>query len=383
MKLHDHQVRAYFAQYDIPVLSGEVVTTAQAARHIVQGLGTPALLHAQAGQMSFKDSIQRVDSPEEAEKFAEILLNYTVNGQQVEQILVEPDLPAVRSLFLGIAQDHQAAKMLLIASPTGGIEVEKAAFADPETVCQEDIEPLIGLRSYQVLRIASTLNLPRATYRKFDEIAQAMYACYVASDATVLEINPLILTPDDELIALDGKIVVDDNALFRQPELAGLRDTTEEIPSESLARVAGMTYIRLDGKIGCIVNGAGLGMATMDMIDKVSAGEIQAATFLDVAGGADPEKIKLAFNITRADPNVQVLLVNIFGGMTRCDEVAHGIIASHREKPIRKPLIVRLRGTSADEGKAILQDVSIPTLRLEDTLTQAVTASIQVVRGTV
>ncbi|TVR22270.1 MAG: succinate--CoA ligase subunit beta [Anaerolineaceae bacterium] len=279
----------------------------------------------------------------------------------------EPPEAAI-SLYLGIGQDRSIGKLALVGSTERDIQIDYAVKSSPGAFHREDIDPLIGLRSYQVLRMAGDLNLPRPLYRPLDKIAQAMYNCYIASDATILEINPFLIAPDNQLFPMAAKMTVDDNALFRQRDLA---ESLELSPDEVEIKAMGITYIQLDGQIGCIANGAGLAMATMDIINLYGQGNARPANFLDVGGGADAGKIERALHKLQENTDIQITLINIFGGMTRCDEVAEGIINICQRQPLAWPLVVRLRGTNAQLGQQMIIDACLPDVRLADTMTHA------------
>lgn len=272
------------------------------------------------------------------------------------------------SLYLGIGQDRSIGKLALVGSTQSDIQINYAVKSSPGTFHREDIDPLIGLRSYQVLRMAGDLNLPRPLYRPLDHIAQAMYNCYIASDATILELNPFIITPDNQLFPMAAKMTVDDNALFRQRDLA---ESLELSPDAMEIKAMGITYVRLDGQIGCIANGAGLAMATMDIINLYGQGNARPANFLDVGGGADAGKVERALQKLQENPDIQITLINIFGGMTRCDEVAQGIINTYQRQPLDWPLIIRLQGTNARVGQQMIAEAGLPDVRLADTMTHA------------
>ncbi len=272
--------------------------------------------------------------------------------------------------YLGIGQDRSIGKLAFVASIKSNVSIEQVAKEQPDVIYRENIDPLIGLRSYQVLRIASNLNLPRLLYRPFDAIVQKMYRCFIQSDATSLEVNPLLVLPDNQLMVKNATMSIDDNALFRQPELLALAQPTA---AELNMRQLGLTYVQLNGQVGCIVNGAGLAMATMDVINLYGRDSgISPANFLDMGGGADAQKVGTAFQLLRQNPTAQVVFMNIFGGMTRCDEVAQGIISSYEEAPFLWPLVVRLQGTKAAEGQAMLREAGFERVHLVTTLTEGV-----------
>ncbi len=262
------------------------------------------------------------------------------------------------------------------------MDIEEIAHTKPEAVIREHIDPVMGLQGFQIVGVANAMNLPREHWKAFGQIARALYACYSASDATLAEINPLIVNGDNQLVALDGKVSIDDNALFRHPELASQRDTSAEAEAETIAREADISYVKLDGQIGCMVNGAGLAMTTMDMTQLYGADKgIGPANFLDIGGGAKADKVAKALRIILSDPNVSSVLINIFGGITRCDEVARGMIEAYNEvKPV-VPIVIRLQGTNAKEGREIIQAANIPTLIAAATLTEAAQKAVAAAQG--
>jgi succinyl-CoA synthetase beta subunit len=262
-----------------------------------------------------------------------------------------------------------------MASAAGGVDIEEVAATTPEKIVRCHVEPLLGLRDYQARDIASAIGLPREAWKQFIDIAKALYECYVESDASLAEINPLVVLRSGELLAVDGKMVLDDNALFRHPDLTEMRDTDEEAPAEMQARRAGLSYVELDGEIGCMVNGAGLAMTTMDMI-KLFGG--QPANFLDIGGGAQADKVAAALRIILSDPNVKAVLFNIFGGITRCDEVARGILAALSEVKSSVPMVTRLVGTNEAEGRAILAEANMITAA---TLAEAAQKAVKAAHG--
>jgi len=280
-----------------------------------------------------------------------------------------------QEIYLAITNDRSARRPVLVASSAGGVEIETTALEHPEKIVKILINPLLGLRDYQVRDIAVAIELKRSLWRAFGEIAANLWKVYCASDATLAEINPLVVTTDGKLIALDGKMVLDDNALFRHPDLVEMRDIDVEAPAEIEARKYGLTYIKMDGQIGCMVNGAGLAMATTDII-KLNGGE--PANFLDIGGGASADKVAAAFRILLQDPNVKGILINIFGGITRCDEVARGILSAMSEVKVKVPMVVRLVGTNAEKGLQILADAEMMTA---ETLEDAARKVIELARG--
>jgi succinyl-CoA synthetase beta subunit len=298
-----------------------------------------------------------------------------IKGLPVRKVLVDEAANIETEIYLGITNDRAARKPVIMASAAGGVDIEEVARLTPEKIIRVHIDPLLGLRDYQARDLAAGIDLPRAHWRAFNQIARGLWEAYKASDATLAEINPLVITTDERLLALDGKMVLDDNALFRHPNLAEMRDRDVEADAETEARKYGLSYIQLDGDIGCMVNGAGLAMATMDII-KLFGGE--PANFLDIGGGASAEKVAAALRIILKDPKVKVVLFNIFGGITRGDEVARGILAALEEVKLEIPMVTRLVGTNAEEGRQILADADMITA---DTLVSAAQKAVAAVQG--
>ncbi len=354
MKLHEYQSKRIFAQYGIPIPDGDVATTPGEARAIAERLGGPVVIKSQVlvGGRGKAGGIKLAHTPEEAEKLAAQILSLQIKGLPVRKVLVDRAADIRQEIYLGIVVDRAAARPVMIASSEGGVEIEEVARTNPEAIKKVHIDPFIGLRSYQTLSLAKGIGLDPAFHRSFDQIAQGLYRAFVESDASLAEINPLVVTGEGTLLAVDGKMVLDDNGLFRHPDLAGMRDVDEETPTEREAREAGLSYVQLDGEIGCMVNGAGLAMATMDITKHFGGAP---ANFLDIGGGAKADRVAAALRLILADPNVKAVLFNIFGGITRCDEVARGILDALEEVRPRVPMVVRLVGTNEEEGRRLLE----------------------------
>jgi len=282
---------------------------------------------------------------------------------------------------LAITNDRGAGKPLIITSMEGGMDIEELSRERPDAIIREHVDPIMGLQDYQKTFIASAMGMPRAQWRAFGKILSSLYVCYSERDAELAEINPLVITAQGELLAVDGKVIIDDNALYRQPALTAERDTSGEPESERQAREAGITYIKLDGQIGCMVNGAGLAMTTMDMTKLYGdADGIGPANFLDIGGGASAGQVAAALRIILSDDNVKCVLFNIFGGITRCDEVAHGILTAYNEVKPDAPMVIRLQGTNAAEGNKIIDEARIPNLISAETLTEAAQRAVAAVK---
>ncbi len=360
MKLHEYQSKQIFARYGIPIPQGEVASTPEEARAIAEKLGRAVVVKAQVlvGGRGKAGGIRLARSPEEAERVASQILSMEIKGIPVRRVLVDEALDIARELYLGVVIDRVQGKPVMMASSEGGVDIEEVARRSPEKIVKTTIDPFLGLRPYQARELALGIGLEKSLLNSFTSIATGLYRCFSENDASLAEINPLVLTPDGRLLAADAKIVIDDNALFRHPDLAALRDPYEDTPSEREARAHGLSYVQLDGEIGCMVNGAGLAMATMDII-KLYGGN--PANFLDIGGGARAEQVAAGLRIILSDPRVKAVLINIFGGITRCDEVARGILEAMKEVEVRVPMVVRLVGTNEEEGRRLLAEANITT----------------------
>ena len=377
MKLHEYQSKLIFSKYGIPIPKGRVATTASEARQIAEELGGQAVIKAQVlvGGRGKAGGIKVAKDSGEAEAYATQILAMDIKGLPVRKVLVDEAAAIDQEIYLGITNDRSARKPVLMASAAGGVDIEEVAATTPEKIIKAHIDPLLGLRDYQARDVAAAIDLPRDYWREFGNICTGLWQTYTSNDATLVEINPLVITKEKRLLALDGKMLVDDNALFRHTDLAEMRDLDEEAPSETEARRYGLSFIKLDGNIGCMVNGAGLAMTSMDVI-KLFGGE--PANFLDIGGGAGSDKVAAALRIILADPNVKAVLYNIFGGITRCDEVAKGILAAITEVKPSVPMVVRLVGTNAEEGRALLSDADMLTA---DTLAEAAKKAVAAAQG--
>jgi succinyl-CoA synthetase beta subunit len=377
MKLHEYQSKQIFARYGIPIPNGRVAATAAEAKQIAEELGGRVVIKSQVlvGGRGKAGGVRLAKNPEEAEDLATAILGMEIKGLPVRKVLVDQAANIDKEIYLGITNDRAARKPVLMASAAGGIEIEEVARKTPEKIVRVHIDPLLGLRDYQARDIAAGIDLPREHWRAFDQICKGLWQAYMASDATLAEINPLVITEENRIVAVDGKMLLDDNALFRHPDLAEMRDLDVEAASEIEARKYGLSYIKLDGDIGCMVNGAGLAMTTMDII-KLFGGE--PANFLDIGGGAGAEKVAAALRIILSDPNVKAVLFNVFGGITRGDEVARGVLAALEEVKPHIPMVVRLVGTNAEEGRQILADANMITA---ETLAEAAQKSVAAANG--
>jgi len=372
MKLHEYQSKHIFAKYGIPIPKGRVAATPDEVKQIAEELGGCVVIKSQVlvGGRGKAGGIRLAKDADEAEQVAAQILAMDIKGLPVRKVLVDEAAKIDKEIYLGITNDRTARKPVMMASSAGGVEIEEVARVSPEKIIRVHIDPLLGLRDYQARDIAAGIDLPREHWRTFGEIAKGLWQAYTDTDATLAEINPLVITADNRLLAVDGKMVLDDNALFRHHDLSEMRDLDVEAYSEIEARKYGLSYIKLDGNIGCMVNGAGLAMTTMDII-KLFGGA--PANFLDIGGGASSEKVAAALRIILRDPNVATVLINIFGGITRGDEVARGIVTALHEVKPKVPMVVRLVGTNAEEGARILADADlIPASSLGEAAQKAV-----------
>jgi succinyl-CoA synthetase beta subunit len=363
MKIHEYQGKGILARYGVPVPRGEVAFTADEARTVAQKLGTPVVVvkaQIHAGGRGKGGGVKLAKSPDEAANIAKQMIGMTLvtpqtgpEGRVVKRLLIEEGLDIKRELYLGVVLDRAAAAPVFMASASGGMEIEEVAKENPAAILRETINPTVGLQPYQARKLAFGLGLSGDAVANATPFFQALYRAVVETDASLAEINPLVLTGEGKLIALDAKINFDDNALYRHKELKELRDLDEEDPLEVEASKFNLNYIKLDGTVGCMVNGAGLAMGTMDII-KLAGGS--PANFLDVGGGANAEQVKNAFRILMSDKEVRGVFINIFGGILRCDVLATGVVAAAKELSVKVPVVVRMEGTNVEQGKQILRD---------------------------
>ena len=377
MKLHEYQSKRLFAEHGVPIPDGEVATTPEEAKAIAEKLGGAVVVKSQVlvGGRGKAGGIKLAKDPDEAQELAEKILSLEIKGLPVRKVLIDEAADIQTEIYLGITNDRAAKKPVFMASAAGGVDIEEVAATTPEKIIKIHIDPLLGLQDFQVLNLAVGIELKRELWKQFNKVAHGLWQAYKSFDATLAEINPLIITGDKQLMAVDGKMIIDDNAMFRHPDLESHRDLDVEDASETEAKEYGLTYIKLDGEIGCMVNGAGLAMASMDIL-KFFGGE--PANFLDIGGGADEKKVAAALRIILKDPNVKAVLFNIFGGITRGDLVAKGILAALDEVKPTIPLVVRLVGTNAEEGRALLADADMITA---ETLAEAAQKAVAAAKG--
>jgi len=379
MKIHEYQAKELFSKYGIPLLRRQVATNAQEARQAAQEFGGRAVLKAQihAGGRGKAGGIQVAGSPEEAAELAQGLLGRNLitpqtgpEGAPVHQVLVEELADIQRELYLAITIDRTQRAPVMLASPMGGVSIEEVAASSPEAIYTQIIDPLLGLMPFQARSLAAGLGLQGEPASSAIQVMTALYRVFIDNDCTLAEINPLILTGEGRIVALDAKINLEDDSLFRHQELQGLRDSSQEDDLESRAAELGIAYVKLDGDVGCLVNGAGLAMATLDV---ASAAGATPANFLDVGGGASDELVAQAVEIILSDPKVTRVLVNIFGGILRCDLAARGVVLAYQRKGSTLPLVVRLLGTNVEEGCNILEQSGLP-VTFADSLAEAAQA---------
>jgi succinyl-CoA synthetase beta subunit len=363
VKIHEYQAKSVLARFGVPVPRGEVAFAPAEAGEIARRLGghivvVKAQIHA--GGRGKGGGVKLARSPDEAEQLAKQMLGMTLvthqtgpDGKKVSRVLIEEGLQIDRELYLSILIDRAAARPVVIASAAGGMDIEDVAAKQPEKILREYIDRGTGIVAFQARKLAFGMGLEAGPAQKLVKLLDALYKAFIETDASLIEINPLILTKSGDLLALDAKVTFDDNALYRHPDIRDFRDLSEEDPLEVEASKFSLNYIRLDGNIGCMVNGAGLAMATMDII-KLAGGE--PANFLDVGGGANAEQIRNAFKILMSDKNVRAVLINIFGGILRCDVLAQGVIAAVKELGVAVPIVIRMEGTNVDEGKRMLKE---------------------------
>jgi succinyl-CoA synthetase beta subunit len=372
MKIHEYQGKTLLKEYGVPVPRGIVARTADEAEAAAKELGTDVVVvkaQIHAGGRGKGGGVKLAKSPAEAKEIASQMLGMKLvthqtgpEGREVKTLLIEEGLPIDKEFYLGITLDRITGRNVFMASSAGGMDIEKVAEETPELILKETIDPSVGLRPFQARKLAFGLGLPGELVNQAVKFMLALYDAYEKMDASLVEINPFLLTKDGRLIALDAKVNFDDNAMFRHKNYAELRDLNEEEPLEIEASKYDLNYIKLDGNIGCMVNGAGLAMATMDII-KLAGGE--PANFLDVGGGASQERVEQAFKILLADDNVKAVLINIFGGIVRCDMVANGVVAAAKNLGVSIPIVARLEGTNVEEGRRVLRDSGINILTAE------------------
>ncbi len=371
MNIHEYQARALFRQAGIPVPDGDVATTPAQVEEITRRLGGGVVVKAQvhAGGRGKAGGVKLAQSPEEARAVAEQILRLTIKDLPVQKLLVAPIVDIASESYVGMIMDRESQRPVIMVSPAGGIDIEEVAATTPEKIFKLAIDPRYGLLSHQAMGLAFSLYDDIKQVRAAARIMEQLYQAFVTNGASLAEINPLITTSTGEVLAIDAKMSLDDNVVEGRPDLQALRDESAEAPAEVLAREAGLTFIKLDGNVGCVVNGAGLAMATMDLV-KYYGGE--PANFLDIGGSSNPEKVVSALRIITMDSNVKAILFNIFGGITRTDDVANGIVAALDQFSVDVPIVIRLTGTNEDQALAILEGVGKTALKDMDEAVQQV-----------
>ncbi len=355
MNIHEYQAKDIFRKYGIPIPPGEVATTPEEAEAIARKFGTTVVIKAQvhAGGRGKAGGVKLARTSEDAKRIAAQILKLTIKGLPVKKVLVTPAADIASEAYVGIIVDRASKRPVLMASPAGGIDIEEVAAKTPDKILRRPVDPRYGLQLYEAMQIAFFLYSDMKQVRAAAKILQQLYKAFFENGGSLAEINPLVTTPTGEVVALDAKMVIDDNEMDRRPDIAALRDESAEDPSEVEARKANLTFIKLDGNVGCIVNGAGLAMATMDLV-KYYGGE--PANFLDIGGSSNPEKVVAALRIITSDSNVKAILFNIFGGITRTDDVANGIVTAIKQNPLKVPLVIRLTGTNEEIAVKILKE---------------------------
>jgi succinyl-CoA synthetase beta subunit len=386
MKIHEYQAKAILSHHGVPVPRGEETSNPSEVGDIAKRLGTSVVVvkaQIHAGGRGKGGGVKLAKSPDEAERIARDMLGMTLvthqtgpEGRVVGRLLIEEGLQMTRELYLSIVLDRAAGKPVMMASADGGMDIEEVAAKTPERIAKVYIEPGVGIVPFEARQLGFAIGLDGAQVNRFVKLASALYQAFLATDASLVEINPLVVTAAGDLLALDAKMNFDDNALYKHPDIKDLRDLAEEDPLEIEASKFSLNYIHLDGNIGCMVNGAGLAMATMDII-KLAGGE--PANFLDVGGGANAEQIRNAFKILMSDKNVKAVLINIFGGILRCDVLAQGVIAAVKELGVPVPIVIRMEGTNVDEGKRLLKDSGM-NFTTADSMDEAATKVVQLAR---
>jgi len=377
VKIHEYQAKQILARYNIPIPRGELAATPAEARSIAKSYGVPVVVKAQVlvGGRGKAGGVKLAATPDEAEVVAERILGLNIKGVTVRKLLVAAATDIAKEIYLGAVLDRTSQRVVVMASAEGGVEIEEVARTMPEKIVKVAADPFLGLADFQARQLAFGIGLPTNLVRDFVRLAKGLVQAFVDTDASLAEINPLVVAKDGTLRAIDAKIVLDDNGLFRHRDLEALRDLDEEDIYEREARMNELSYVKLDGEIGCMVNGAGLAMATMDMIKLYGSAP---ANFLDIGGGARAERVAAALRIILSDRHVKAVLFNIFGGITRCDEVARGIVTALQQVKPSVPMVARLIGTNEEEGRRILGEANMITAA---TLAEAAQKVVAAARG--
>jgi len=380
MKIHEYQAKEILARYEIPVTNEILCYSVSEVQAAADQLGFPCVVKAQVltGGRGKAGGVKLVRNGEEATLAAGKILGMDIKGFTVEKVLVAQGVSFVSEIYAGLTIDRNTKSAVFMVSREGGVEIEEVAKDNPDAIFKFAIEPDLGMAPFFARKIAFALFDDLNLVRQATDLFQKLYKVFIDTDASLVEINPLVITSDNQLLALDGKMTFDDNALFRQPEILALNEPSEDEKKEIDAKDKGLSYIRLDGSIGCMVNGAGLAMATMDMI-KLYGGE--PANFLDIGGSSNPQKVIDAMNLIISDKNVKVVMINIFGGITRCDDVAKGLVAALEQIKIKIPIVIRLSGTNSKEGLEILKNANLPTVEtMSEAAEKAISLSVDFLR---
>jgi len=377
MKIHEYQAKEIFTKYGIPVPPGRVAQTPQEAREAAAEIGCPVMVKSQVhvGGRGKAGGIKMAKTPDEAEGLAKGILGMQIKGLEVKKVLVTKAVDIKSEAYMGVIVDRRSQMPVVMVSAAGGVDIEEVARETPEKIHKLTVDPLFGLLAFQARGLVFRIYEEPKIAAQAAKILLKLYRAFWECDASLIEINPLVVTAQDELWAVDAKFNEDDNALFRQPWIAEMRDPHAEIPEELEAREKGLSYVKLDGTVGCVVNGAGLAMGTMDLI-KHYGGE--PANFLDIGGSSSPEKVTAAMRILLRDPNVKVVLFNIFGGITRCDDVAKGLVSAIKEVGVNLPIVIRLTGTNSEEAKEILKRNSLTAV---DSMEEVVKNAVQMAKA--
>ncbi len=386
MKIHEYQAKGLLKEFGVPIPRGKLAYTPEEVKYYTKQLGGKAVIKAQvhAGGRGKAGGVKIAKSPDEAYEIAKQMIGMKLvthqtgpEGKIVRKVLVEEAMEIVQELYLGMVIDRSASRVVIMASEAGGMEIEEVAAKTPEKIHKAYVDPAVGFSGYIGRKLAYDMGLNKDQVKQFTSFVKGLYELFIAKDASLAEINPLVITGDGRMLALDAKLNFDDNGLFRHPDVADLLDPSEEDPGELEAGEWGLSYVKLEGNIGCMVNGAGLAMATMDII-KLAGGE--PANFLDVGGGANADRVAKAFEIILSDPNVKAILVNIFGGIVRGDRVAEGIIKAVQVKEVKVPVVVRLQGTNADIARKMLEESGLK-FTVADDLKEAAEKVVQLANG--
>ena len=377
MNIHEYQAKEIFRKNGIPIPPGDVASTAEEAEAIARKFGGTVVVKAQvhAGGRGKAGGVKLAKTPEEAKRVARDILKLRIKDLPVTKVLVTPAADIASEAYVGIIIDRASKRAVFMVSPAGGIDIEEVAAKTPEKILRHAVDPRYGLQAYEAMQLAFFLYPDVKQARPAAKILQQLYKAFSRSGASLAEINPLVTTPSGDVLALDAKMVIDDNEIDRRPDMAALRDESSEDPSEVDARNANLTFIKLDGNVGCVVNGAGLAMATMDLV-KYYGGD--PANFLDIGGSSNPEKVVSALRIITSDPNVKAILFNIFGGITRTDDVANGIVTATRDNPLKVPLVIRLTGTNEEIALEILKKAGMSAMTDMD---EAVKKAVELATG--